>query len=107
MQVGALFAEGEELAPMFDSPFEYCAVCRAYVLLDQTQRQCAREHSCAAVAKCLLQRYFTGLEFREGQEAQGKEESTGTEWLKVSTIGHARLRPPAVNQSSRWNRALS
>jgi hypothetical protein len=60
---------------MFDSPFEYCLVCRAYVLLDQTQKQCGREHSCAAVAKCPLQRFFTGMDFRE---AQGKRESTGT-----------------------------
>ena len=59
---------------MFDSPFEYCLVCRAYVLLDQTQRQCGREHSCAAVAQCPLRRFFTGIEFREGQEAQGKGE---------------------------------
>ena len=57
---------------MFDSPFEYCAVCRAYVVLDQTQRQCAREHSCAAVPKCPLQRFFTGMEFREGQGAEGE-----------------------------------
>jgi len=58
--------------PMFDSPFEYCAVCRAYVVLDQTQRQCAREHSCAAVPKCPLQRFFTGTEFREGQGGEGE-----------------------------------
>jgi hypothetical protein len=49
---------------MFDSPFAYCPVCRAYVLLDQTQRQCAREHACASVPKCSLQRFFTGIEFR-------------------------------------------
>ena len=62
---------------MFDSPFEYCLVCRAYVLLDQTQRQCAREHSCTVVSKCPLQRFFTGMEFREVQKAQGKGESDG------------------------------
>ena len=32
---------------MFDSPFEFCKVCKEYVLLDQTLRQCAREHRCA------------------------------------------------------------
>jgi hypothetical protein len=52
---------------MFDSPFEYCPACRAYVLLDQTQRQCAREHFCAAVPQCPLLRFFTGMEFREGR----------------------------------------
>ena len=62
---------------MFDSPFEYCLVCRAYVLLDQTQRQCGREHCCEAVAKCPLQRFFTGMEFREGNVAQEKDEEHG------------------------------
>jgi hypothetical protein len=48
---------------MFDSPFEFCEVCRQYVLLDQTYRQCAREHACANAAVCPLRRYFTGIEF--------------------------------------------
>jgi hypothetical protein len=59
---------------MFDSPFEYCPVCRAYVLLDQTQKQCAREHSCATALKCPLRPFFAGMEFREGQEGQGPKE---------------------------------
>lgn len=59
---------------MFDSPFEYCPMCRAYVLLDQTQRQCAQEHACSA--KCPLQRFFTGIEFREATESKKKGEST-------------------------------
>jgi hypothetical protein len=67
---------------MFDSPFEYCPVGRAYVLLDQTQRQCAREHFCAAVPKCPLQRYFTGMEFRERKEAQGREGEHGLRMTK-------------------------
>jgi hypothetical protein len=59
---------------MFDSPFDYCAVCGAYVLLDQSKRQCAREHSCAVVPKCPLTRFFTGLEFRhEDKEAENAE----------------------------------
>lgn len=45
---------------MFDSPFEYCAVCAGYVLLDQTQAQCAREHACAM--PCPLGQFFTGME---------------------------------------------
>jgi hypothetical protein len=48
---------------MFDSPFEFCKVCKEYVLLDQTLRQCAREHRCADPAECPLRRYFTGIEF--------------------------------------------
>ncbi|MCC6196301.1 MAG: hypothetical protein IT518_17750 [Burkholderiales bacterium] len=46
---------------MFDSPFEYCHACGHYVLLDQTCRECAREHGCAA--PCPLQELFTGVEF--------------------------------------------
>ena len=48
---------------MFDSPFDFCTVCKAYVLLDQTQRECAREHACAKVRHCPLDRFFTGIEF--------------------------------------------
>ena len=48
---------------MFDSPFEFCPVCRAYVLLDQTRRECAREHGCADEAACPLRRVFTGIDF--------------------------------------------
>jgi hypothetical protein len=48
---------------MFDSPFEFCRVCREFVLLDQTQRQCAREHACADAAACPFRRYFTGHAF--------------------------------------------
>jgi ferredoxin len=48
---------------MFDSPFEYCTVCGQYVLLDQTQAQCAREHGCARA--CPLQQFFTGMEFAQ------------------------------------------
>ena len=64
---------------MFDSPFEYCPQCRAYVLLDQTQGECAREHSCAVASKCPLQRFFTGLEFHEQDgKPEAGEESPGT-----------------------------
>ena len=51
---------------MFDSPFEFCEVCRQYVLLDQTHRQCAREHACTDPMGCPLRRYFTGIEFGKG-----------------------------------------
>ena len=56
---------------MFDSPFDYCKVCRDYVLLDQTQRQCAREHKCADTAQCPLHRYFTGIEFDRRRAIKG------------------------------------
>ena len=79
---------------MFDSPFEYCLVCRAYVLLDQTQRQCGREHSCTAVSKCPLQRFFTGMEFRE-RSPRKKEESTAIGPNLTHSVRHryAKLRP--------------
>lgn len=42
---------------MFYSPFDTCEICRQYVLLDQTQLQCAREHDCH-VENCPLARFF-------------------------------------------------
>lgn len=48
--------------PMFDSPIELCQVCGEWVLTDQTQTECAREHGCT-IERCPLERCFTGLDF--------------------------------------------
>ncbi len=48
---------------MLDSPFAYCRVCRGYVLLDQTHRECMLEHGCKDVSKCELRELFSGIEF--------------------------------------------
>ena len=48
---------------MLDSPFDYCRVCRGYVLLDQTHRECVREHGCTDRTECPLRQLFTGIEF--------------------------------------------
>jgi len=58
---------------MFDSPFEFCPTCKAYVVLDQTLRECAREHRCHDMSKCTLQKFFTGIEFGETKIVLGKE----------------------------------
>ena len=42
---------------MFYSPFERCHICRQYVLLDQTKKECATEHECL-VAQCPLEQFF-------------------------------------------------
>jgi len=36
----------------FDSPIGRCEVAREMVLLDQTQRECAREHGCPPGQAC-------------------------------------------------------
>ncbi len=41
----------------FDSPIEYCPVANRYVLLDQTQKSCARDMDCHAL-NCPLARFF-------------------------------------------------
>ena len=41
----------------FDSPFERCAICDAYVVLDQTQQECADEHHCQT-ERCPLSSFF-------------------------------------------------
>jgi hypothetical protein len=66
---------------MFDSPFEFCTVCRQYVLLDQTHRQCAREHACNDASRCPLVRFFTGIEFdgaRDAARHRGREKRVRT-----------------------------
>jgi hypothetical protein len=32
---------------MFDSPIDWCRVCKDWVALDQTPAECARGHNCA------------------------------------------------------------
>jgi len=56
---------------VFDSPFEYCTRCGEYVLLDQTNAQCAREHRCRDLPACPLRTLFTGIRFVEGRPALG------------------------------------
>jgi hypothetical protein len=51
----------------FDSPIERCPVCQEYVLMDQTQKECAREHQCNMEEKCPLKSYFEGDKYRMGQ----------------------------------------
>jgi len=43
---------------MFNSPLEYCTVCRMYVALDQSQRECGAEHGCAPQQPCPLAYLF-------------------------------------------------
>ena len=62
---------------MFDSPFEFCKVCGQYVLLDQTQVQCAHEHGCDARVACPLARYFTGMDFGERAGAHSPHRKRG------------------------------
>ena len=49
------------MSKLIDSPFEVCPVCDEYVFLDQSHRQCAREHHCGNM-KCPLERFFVGRE---------------------------------------------
>lgn len=43
----------------FDSPVARCEAVREMVLLDETQRECAREHDCPPGRKCPLAGCFT------------------------------------------------
>ena len=42
---------------MFYSPFDRCTVCSQYVLLDQTKKECAKEHDCGRT-QCPLEPFF-------------------------------------------------
>jgi hypothetical protein len=57
---------------MFASPFEWCKVCKDYVLLDQSHRQCAREHGCQLI-DCPFAKYFTGPDVKAGDNANDKD----------------------------------
>jgi hypothetical protein len=60
---------------MFDSPFDLCEVCKQYVLLDQTKRECAYEHDCH-VAVCPFERVFAAdHELRSEQERKKNKQN--------------------------------
>ncbi|HXX82515.1 MAG TPA: hypothetical protein VEN29_00895 [Casimicrobiaceae bacterium] len=61
---------------MFGSPFAFCPVCKEYVLLDQTHRECAHQHQCTGVPPCPLERFFSGIEFREERKVAKKDGRT-------------------------------
>ena len=44
---------------MFNSPLHYCPMCRQYVALDQSQRECAHEHACSPQQPCPLAHLFS------------------------------------------------
>jgi hypothetical protein len=55
------------MSKLIDSPLEICPVCNEYVFLDQTQKECAREHHCKNV-DCPLERFFVGREMHESTD---------------------------------------
>ena len=72
---------------MFDTPFEFCSVCRQYVLLDQTEPQCAREHACNGNVACPLAKYFTGFDFGAAAQSSGEHPSTHVRHRSTGMIG--------------------
>jgi hypothetical protein len=62
---------------MFDSPFDHCPRCGEIVLLDQTLKECAREHHCADTSDCPLRRLFCGHDFSTGNTGQFTENEDG------------------------------
>jgi len=44
---------------MFNSPLQYCAVCKQYVELDQSVEECAARHGCVPES-CPLAKLLAG-----------------------------------------------
>jgi hypothetical protein len=66
---------------MYNSPLEYCPVCKTYVALDQSQGECAREHQCRQTREtCPLARHLIGPEpLIDARSAGNVSESPGSE----------------------------
>lgn len=43
---GILMGKISRAAAMFESPLDWCRVCKEWVALDQTVEECARQHRC-------------------------------------------------------------
>jgi len=61
---------------MFDCPIAVCPICKQPILLDQTRKECAREHDCSE-PHCPLESDFTGIEFKEGAKGMPTRRSNG------------------------------
>lgn len=70
------------MSKLFDSPLEVCPVCDEYVFLDQTQKECAREHRCVNV-ECPLQRFFTGREMHDPTDGDSEPADSGKESTEI------------------------
>jgi hypothetical protein len=57
---------------MFDSPIDYCPVCKEMVLLDQTRCECATEHHCRKRVVCPLDTCFSGYDFSSQKPARDR-----------------------------------
>jgi len=48
---------------MFEPPMDHCPVCGEYVLLVQTQAECACRHKCSPNTPCPLRKSFATTDF--------------------------------------------
>jgi hypothetical protein len=67
---------------MYDSPLDYCSVCKIYVALDEGQHQCALWHRCGRVAaSCPLAKFHADGELSPATHdaAQSKRPPDGLE----------------------------
>jgi hypothetical protein len=58
---------------MYGSPLALCPVCKEYVALDETPKECAAQHHCDTPSShCPLRKFFTGTQscdrWREKEE---------------------------------------
>jgi ribosomal protein L21E len=67
------------MSQFIDSPFEICPVCDEYVFLDQSYRQCAREHHCGNM-KCPLERFFVGSEVQISVDSAAERAGAEKQW---------------------------
>jgi hypothetical protein len=68
-----------QMSTFIDSPFEICPVCDEYVFLDQSYRQCAREHHCGNM-KCPLEHFFLGRDVQNSAGHAAERAGAEKQW---------------------------
>jgi hypothetical protein len=63
---------------MFNSPLQYCPICKQQVALDQTKDECAREQQCKA-ENCPLSHLFLSP---AGADDKAEKPDSGSETRK-------------------------
>jgi hypothetical protein len=65
---------------MFNSPLQYCSVCKQHVALDQSKEECARQQHCIA-ENCPLSHLFV---VPDGSAADLAESDSRTQTKKTT-----------------------
>ena len=67
---------------MFNSPLQYCPVCKQHVALDQSKEQCAREQHCES-ENCPLSHLFVIPDSGDDHNVKGGPDTNTRKGMEI------------------------